>query len=357
MVNDWSAWINGREQDRGVMFWSGLFFSALCFMFAILVLKFGGGRTSLVFLIAGLAFFIPLVIQPYGFRWAFGPQHRMSPIWDDFKLRKGMTGKQIFNEMHLHTSGEAQQEVAEFLHDDVNSVKVSGPLAEAQKALAVELRKEPWEVLDVQEIEGRMYALVKKNRLNKIDDNRRTRQSLSYTATYALAGINDEGFYFVHPLETFVGDASKESLRNIVDWVNRKYDGFYGRLQGDILYKMIPLEKDSATYYTYNVSRFSSPHLIQKEEFDKIQNPDSDSIELSLEDLGRHRLAARGVIATHQVDPTVSFRTNYWSVIANKVVIHHPEHQKTELEIPKNHVLVLAVQDGRRMVEEQVRSD
>ena len=66
MVNDWSAWINGREQDRGVMFWSGLFFSALCFMFAILVLKFGGGRTSLVFLIAGLAFFIPLVIQPYG---------------------------------------------------------------------------------------------------------------------------------------------------------------------------------------------------------------------------------------------------------------------------------------------------
>ena len=303
------------------------------------------------------------LIQPIGVRILLRPIKPfftglfMKPVKNaEFKLFKGMTGKEIYNEMHLHTSGETRQEVQTYLK---NEAKMDNSLEKAQKILHRNLKQEQLVVVDFDIIDDKPYALVAQNFVKKISDSQNKESfRIRYTQRMFVAGINDEGYYFIHPLDTYWrfketglqgapianyeidtdANPRDDNLRTLVDWMNRTYDGFTGRLQGDVLYKMVPMEPTvSKLFHHINLSIFDKEHSVSI----------SSKSSFVVEDLGRHKVHCIGTISNEKITNNGHEIARYWIVEADKIVLTHPEHKTREIEIPAGHLMVIAAQDGR----------
>lgn len=157
-----------------------------------------------------------------------------------FNLHKGMRGNEVLSELHGKVSGETRELYQTFSNPGPHHVMKEDPLHR---------------VID----DDGKYAIIEKiHTTTKIMHTEKPYQnpfdpSVAYPASdvkykststdrsYFLCGINDEGTYFVHPMDT---DSIKHywktgSISSTLDVINKVEEGFL-RLQGDVLMKFIP---------------------------------------------------------------------------------------------------------------------
>jgi hypothetical protein len=145
-----------------------------------------------------------------------------------------------------------------------------------------------------------------------------------------LAGINDEGRYFLHEFDPNQG-APTANLEDLVLWMNRAGEGFTKRVQGDVLLQFVQPQP----FFNQGNPRGSPiPLRLGNQVFQFIDYQLTPS-ELRL---GNHRLTSDGrqaMIGTYVV------------ISATEFVLQHPQHGIVTERIPKGHFAVLAPQMGR----------
>lgn len=144
-----------------------------------------------------------------------------------------MSGKDILNELDGKVSGETR-ELYQTFHDPA-------------KSHIEELSKDLHKVIGTGEANGQTFAIIEKINTNvsitgEVEGKNiyltNKRKIFKTDRSYFLTGINDEGTYFVHPLDN---DSVKTwwrtgDMQQVLDGVNRTHDGFV-RIQGDVLVK------------------------------------------------------------------------------------------------------------------------
>ncbi len=176
-----------------------------------------------------------------------------------FNLKKGMKGDSVLNELNGKVSGETRELYqtfakpgfahAEPLKDPLHRVIATGH-AYGQKYAIIEkihthATLERWSLLseDEQSIETArlLNEEMKGSDYEQVQDKVSTEyKTLKTDRTYYLTGLNDEGTYFVHPLdpESIKTYWKFGNFKKLLDFVNKTIDG-YVRTQGDVLIKKI----------------------------------------------------------------------------------------------------------------------
>lgn len=152
----------------------------------------------------------------------------------DFNLVKGMSGEDILTELNGRVSGETRElyqtfatpakNHADVFKDQLHKIIATGEANGQQFAIIEKIHT----FAAVDNVGKVIKDVVSPNRVKVIKTER----------SYFLSGINDEGTYFVHPLEY---DSIKTYWRTgdmqmVLDQINRTGDGF-DRIQGDVLTK------------------------------------------------------------------------------------------------------------------------
>lgn len=293
-----------------------------------------------------------------------------------FKLKVGMHDQILWRELErVGISGETSKEVLVFKDPEKDHFEHGQPMHNVIMS-------------------NDHYAVLRK--INSIKD---PFGSIIDHFSYFLAGINDEHKYFIRPLKK-LPKWENITLQKIVDWVNRIDQNFDGRIQGDVLFKLIDITKDQLidvgktdhrfdeiedeldTVVSQDLNPFgigilqpqhrlgnlfptqSQPtqkqrrtvaqrhrrallgasimdrHLRSGEAQMEIEGMNYRKITENPVKLGNHKLFTEGKVYVCETEPFVA-------VVAETVVLQHYEHQIVEKKIPKNNVLVLAAQRGR----------
>lgn len=129
-------------------------------------------------------------------------------------LKKGMTEDEILGELNGRVHGETSQEFANFVNKKFNHIDHEYQFHEVVLA-------------------NNEYAL-----LVKWNHSRGLSGKLEFQPEYFLAGISDEGYYFVKEIPNFLYlfETFPPSLEEILDKINKKEDS-YQRIQGDVLFR------------------------------------------------------------------------------------------------------------------------
>lgn len=287
-----------------------------------------------------------------------------------FNLKEGMSDEILWNELtNVGISGETKQEVQGFKEPGKDYYKKTGkPLHQVLMA-------------------NTKYAVIRKNNvtidpLGGISDN----------FSYYLCGINDEGQYFVRPLFTLPRFPETPNLQQVVDWVNRKDQGFLDRVQGDVLIKFIHkaeipelVDEDKLKdEFRTNLKQRRNPQILFTRSVEPLQPLQAGNRELGFNfrsdrqlqsvgtfgisseflrtmatgnqltigekkfrkinglpiKLGNHKLWIEGSVFAAETEPMVA-------LVGRKFVLQHPEHQVVEQVIPDHSVAILTAQRGR----------
>ncbi len=170
-----------------------------------------------------------------------------------------MKGDSVLNELNGKVSGETRELYQTFakpgfahatpLKDPLHRVIAIGH-AYGQKYAIIEkihthATLERWSVMSIAEQEKEVIRLgqeeMKGMDYEQVIDKVSTEyKTLKTDRTYFLTGINDEGSYFVHPLdhESIKNYWQFGNFKKLMDFVNKTTDGFI-RTQGDVLIKKI----------------------------------------------------------------------------------------------------------------------
>ncbi len=246
-----------------------------------------------------------------------------------FGLRKGMRYKEIYKELHYRVSGETTEEVMEFFRDDTD-IETKNTMHDMNKIFGKDsIIHSPLEVIN----DNGKFAIILKSTLSTLGSGTKS-ISRSNERKY-ISGINDEGEYFIHSLFNYHGGSG--SIDDVLDWINRKDEGFSERLQGDILLKFVPYS-DVGNDNKYLIGNPDESHdyvLVHPNHRTEHQS------QLTIE-LGRHILLIRNIIHQSSVGGG-----RYFVIESDRIEIVHPEHKKTIREIPEGHFAVIANQKGR----------
>jgi len=154
-----------------------------------------------------------------------------------FSLRKGMKPDAILNELNGKVSGETRQLYQAF--------------REPAKRHATILGDPLHKVIGTGTANGQKYAIIEKINTHSsldrvytksIEDGKQYEvgkvKSIKTDRSYFLSGINDEGTYFVHPMDAECIKIywSTGNMQNVLNRINRTAEGF-SRIQGDVLFK------------------------------------------------------------------------------------------------------------------------
>ena len=253
-----------------------------------------------------------------------------------FNLRRDMSPEAILRELHGRTSGETAQELQYFM-GKTESKQFDTPSHQVM-------------------VKEGYYALFVK-RLVSTD----AFGNDSIAIEYYLAGINDEGKYFVHTL----GDVAKNfgrppTMAGLLNWVNRDSDGAgWKRIQGDVLMCFRSYESESMEM---TIQQMNASTNLRVFEFPGTKYGLSlySTRGLALK-LGRHILTTDGRIelehhiledTDRKVDESLYFskvdtRAPVVAVLGNVFTLIHPEHAPISVEIPHNKFALLTGQRGR----------
>jgi hypothetical protein len=295
-----------------------------------------------------------------------------------FAIKKGMSDEILWNEIDkIGVSGESKQEVVSFKKPEKEHVQ---------------LRNQP---LHNVIMSNEQYAIIR-----KIHTTTDSLGGVTDKYLYYLCGINDEDQYFIRPLIKV--PKTVRTIDEIVDWVNRKEQGFTDRLQGDVVFKFVDLmpkkEEETTKPKKRSVRELNeqldvladveiaqpriNPQLPQqpfglgvgvgldsnpfqtsfqrprrrKSRFSVVESllagQESSSGMLIIDNvryrkvdetplkLGNHKLFTEGDIFIGETEPFVA-------IIAESVVLQHYEHRIIEKKIPQGFALVLSAQRGR----------
>lgn len=188
---------------------------------------------------------------------------------------------------------------------------------------------------------------------------------------FYLAGINDEGKYFVHRMEGLPIEHIK-SMEDVLSWANRSDEGFVKRLQGDILMQVMNgftarleftkngtrrsvMSTSNPVYYPVGedevidraqlyIRDLPTPFAKSTEMLYDTRNSGYDTGLFKKINLGNHVVSADGYMAVLK-DQYVLVVGNNTS--ASTITIQHPEHGVVVQEVPAGHALILTGQRGR----------
>lgn len=234
------------------------------------------------------------------------------PSKQGFNLQKDMTDETLWKELNrIGISGETTQEIVEFrkpklYHKQYEGIPLHNGIMSNEK-----------------------YAIIGKSYV--FDDIFR---GLNESWEYYLAGLNDEGKYFIRPIKGFNTTKRPVTIQDVVDWINRKDEGFEKRIQGDVLIKYLDLKPlkvgERNTFDTDNLI----PHRAQYYEH-HYQLTTTQPV-----NLGNHKLFCDGEIYIGMTDSEILLK-------AESFMLKHSEHKFVNEQIPKNQIAILAPQRGR----------
>ena len=306
-----------------------------------------------------------------------------------FNLKQGMKNGEILAELRGRTAGEHEQElmllyheVSEFSESDSkekdsttdtdlyaeNGRQVIPIFDHENQPLREQHQRESrprnnFEV--VRQWPGHNYALLRKTlSYYEVGENGKER-AYRHAVNYYLAGINDEGSYFLRPLQGIPQDKTGSSLDELLGWLNKEDVGYTKRIQGDIVIQFIR-KKDSKEFVNDAfgrtrrvIERIFFPRLVEwnyrlpangsnREWTDGMYRASNSALRRI--EFGEHNitLPKRGLIVTthHQglfaLEPLV--------IDAPCFVMKHQEHGRLVIDIPKKHYAVLASQRGREEI-------
>lgn len=306
-----------------------------------------------------------------------------------FNLKQGMKNGEILAELRGRTAGEHEQElmllyreVSEFSESESkekDSITDTDLYAEdGRQAIPIfdheneqprkQLQREsiPRNNLEVErEWPRHNYALLRKTlsyyEVGEIGKERAYRHAVDYY----LAGINDEGSYFLRPLQGITQDKTCGSLDELLGWLNKEDVGYTKRIQGDVVIQFIR-KKDNKEFANDAfgrtrgvIERIFFPRLVEwkyrlpangsnREWTDGMYRASNSALKRI--EFGEHNitLPKRGLIVTpHRrglfaLEPLV--------IDAPRFVMQHQEHGRLVIDIPKKHYAVLASQRGREEI-------
>lgn len=239
------------------------------------------------------------------------------------ELKLGMRRREIYNILHDRVSGETTQEVVNFFTYGIEDSAQQH--IDFIKKHIPEFKKDDLEVIS----SNNECAIIKKDVITA------WRNSLNTASDYYICGINDEGDYFVHPLHNA---PVKTTVEEVLDWINRKDQGFTERLQGDIVMQFVSYDKTDKDQYTME-------GIWNESQIFNVRNKDRAVKSTDIHTLGRHRIVVNGFVntITKYKEPDT-----YTLVEADEIAVVHPEHKVTKRTIPENHFVILANQRGRK---------
>ncbi len=206
------------------------------------------------------------------------------------------------------------------------------------------------------------YAVIKHNKWKrfrtgtKIDGKDLYLCSL-HASSYYIAGINDEGKYFLRPLNLLPAELLESlKLPDILDWLNRRDQGFR-RLQGDLLVRFYPIEgnrlndKEMGKGFRYRIPDVFEGQLTH-EYFARLHSGLSDIIQpgVSANSLGDHSIIVETNANVSRAFPNFTLQEPL-IVDGEKIVLSHPQHASVTLEIPKGHYVAICSQRGRTPID------
>jgi hypothetical protein len=297
-----------------------------------------------------------------------------------FKLKKGMKDGEVEAELHGRTSGESRQELQSFLHPRrdvetlglptlevlgdngeyalvtsreittyVRAVNTGIPLCRLDepipKSISMPIGEVGITIPDNPNADVEIFYVGAEKSTYLVDYQT---EHAHNTRDY-IAGINDEGRYFVHPIDR-IYNASKNvyDFEEMINYLNRTDQGFSKRIQGDLLLQFIPITRETR-HYTEGDYRmhYESPGrnwnlrydadvriFVSREGVDVRDLPKSIS-------LGNHTVSTDGLVL-----PTKN--RDYLIVdCGSQVVIQHPQHGIVVENIPKHHYALITGQRGR----------
>lgn len=244
-----------------------------------------------------------------------------------FNLKKGMKDGVLLKALQGKISGETRQEIQQFMCRSTEN-ETTHEILLVEDKYAIILKRElknivipmmPPQRKEIHNTSTRVFSPV----LPKIcKETTYTIEKTEPMNEYYLAGINDEGYYFIHPLEGFeahfIAQNRFPTMKEVLAWVNREDEGYFGRIQGDMVYKYVHINEN---YYG------TSPM------FCKVI-------------LGRHTITADRIIFNNRTK-TVIVDNDQSDGALSQVVIHHPEHGVKTIDLPRHHQLIITGQRGR----------
>lgn len=257
-----------------------------------------------------------------------------------FNLHQGMKAKEIVKELRGKIAGESRMETVVLLMSWENN-----PIFQTDK-------------------------LELKNRVEIVSDNGKYALLLEYKlhggnimSIFWLTGINDEGTYFLRPLEG-IPEQTLRDFDKILSWLDKKDMGFT-RIQGDILVGFIAEVNDHVHSKCASLPCFPDYKLSERKSF---RLPPNDSHREWTDwyhmhayakqtnadrwgngnrgiNFGEHRITTDGLILTPNQERL--FALEPLVIVGQQFVMKHPEHGTVTVEIPKDHYAVLVSQRGR----------
>lgn len=271
-----------------------------------------------------------------------------------FGLKEGMDKKAIIAEMWGRTSGETRGQVLQVLmpreERKIGAKAKQFTIDMLRQYVILRNRKNcafgRW--LSVIKANDK-YALIQETKAHAtLKTQRNGGNHIISSDDYYLAGISDdEEKYFLHKLKaegTREVARKTENLDALVDFVDRKNEGFERRIQGDLLLQFVPIKGTQRRQMMFNGAwtTLGQYYILQ----DEIERPcrfyqvPPTNIPLQLS-IGRHVITVLGELA-FQSRPA----RGYHVFGGQAITIAHPEHRTVHVKIPDDQLAVIGVQRG-----------
>lgn len=279
-----------------------------------------------------------------------------------FEIKEGMCGSDVLDVIRGKVAGEntsRMHEASLYLRDRYKDTDTPD--------------KSKYRVIKVDSRQGMDYAIIRHNEYKNLN---------------FIAGINDEGYYFVHMLWGMPREYMDDDIDRTLNWVNQTDEGFTERVQGDFLIRFIHLNtnldnEDQAQVVTsasIGVERLSNRTKERREisdnlffytsydrrynffnirMFDEYRSGDTD-ITYYMDSIDTHDTPLK--LGDHTIRTDIDWRGRarlvpftyrqndgtppYVFITGKQFLMSHPEHGMKEVEIPEEYVALLTVQRG-----------
>lgn len=303
-----------------------------------------------------------------------------------YALSKGMKTQELLTELHGKTQGENQRERALMFADwEKEQEVIVGSKHENINGYDLKVNRTLPKAQVVMEYPGN-YALILEYHIADNDIRKGTAAGSALPVTdsmpvsdvlvkkgglvkkFYLAGINDEGLYFVRPLQG-IPISKIRDIDALIGWLNKSdallwpsYTGIYGykdRVQGDILLMFVPYKSDGVqnkqfkknmigkvTHVSYRLPKngnnkgFTDWYHVSSSRLPKHLSFGDHVIDIA-KNLNGH-IAQPHMTGFFAIEPLVVDIPD-----GGTFTMTHSEHGKKTIEVPKDHYAVLASQRGR----------
>lgn len=278
-----------------------------------------------------------------------------------FSLKKGMTDLSVLDALltgqgAFDGTGETSETILDMFDrvedqlafEHCNTVKGAGPSLCVAKCTT-------------------KYAILRHDRKSYVGDT----DGWTYTARpeqseHYIAGINDEGRYFVRPLGNIAQD-KLAGIESAVDWLNRADRGFW-RIQGDLVVKFVSYRNNRLAVAGRKRTTFMFRLGISANDGDAVEEMAAKNndfsrplMHLRQDDFlhnerrfGNHSVVVQGWPEEVIVSPAFDGPIMEPMVVqGDELELHHIEHDTVYAKIPKNHYAILVSQRGGRPITRQ----